>query len=535
MDSAPNVGTMHPVHVLPANVQLAQSRRPLLLVTSLATALILLRSFVWVFFEQSFFDSDQAVIGLMAKHLAEGRAFPLFFYGQHYMLGVESWLVAPVFLLAGASIATLKLPLLMLNVVIAAVLLWLLVRKAHLQPFESLIIILFFVVPTPLVAARLLEAQGSNIEPLLYVLVLWLFRAHPIAFGLLAGLAFLHREFAAYAVAAVVLLDMVTGRAFSRERVRDYTTAWGMFALVVFVVSALKMRAADLLGPGTAGMIDEGGFDAHMASWGQFVCWPPTELVTNLRWLGHENLGTIFNWRPDLLGPENWTRTPAGHAWMWIPMLAMVGVAGAEVFRRRREIRNWELGAFLMLVAVQSAFAYAVLGCHVRDGALIRYTLLTLFFPIGLLALFAGTQASRWSRAFVFGCVGIWVVCSAADNGRFLAAYLHRPPPSPARDLADFLESQGVRYARGTYWVAYQLDFLTQERITVSSLDKVRVEEYQKVADAHDQQTVHILPNPGWPNHNCEVGVTYRLWCLQYLDRASHVAPQHAQQQPLDK
>ena len=35
--------------------------------------------------EQSFFDSDQAIVGLMAKHLSELRAFPVFFYGQTYM------------------------------------------------------------------------------------------------------------------------------------------------------------------------------------------------------------------------------------------------------------------------------------------------------------------------------------------------------------------------------------------------------------------------------------------------------------------
>jgi hypothetical protein len=405
------------------------------------------------------------------------------------------------------------------------------VRQQYLGVVVALIITLFFVMPPPLVSARLLEAQGSNIEPLLYVLALWLLRGHPVAFGLLAGFAFLHREFAAYAVAGVLLLDVLTGRAFSRERLRDYTTAWGMCALVIFGVSALKMRSADLLGPGTAGMIEEGGFDAQMASWGQFVCWPPTELGANLAWLKNENLGTIFNWKRDLLGPENWTRTPAGHPWMWAPLLLMIGVAATEVVRRRKDLaRQWEFGVFLMAVGLQAAFAYAVLGCHVRDGALIRYTLLTLFFPIGLLALFATTKAPVWSRAVVFGIVVLWAAGSALDNGRFLAAYLHRPPPSPARDLADFLQSQGVRYARGTYWVAYQLDFLTAERITVSSLDKVRVQEYQKIADDHDQQTVHILPNNGWPGRPCDVGVTYRLWCLQYLDRARNIAPQHAGQ-----
>jgi hypothetical protein len=46
----------------------------------------------------------------------------------------------------------------------------------------------------------------------------------------------------------VVLIDVLTGRAFRRERLREYALSWGMFALVAVIVSVLKTRA-DLLGP----------------------------------------------------------------------------------------------------------------------------------------------------------------------------------------------------------------------------------------------------------------------------------------------
>src|SRR5262249_26057267 len=155
-------------------------------------------------YEQSFFDSDQAVVGLMAKHLAEARAFPLFFYGQHYMLGVEAWLAAPLFKVAGASVLTLKLPLLVMNVAIAGLLLWVLVRSVNLTRIEALVAASFFLIPPPLVAARLVEAQGANIEPFLYVLLLWLLRDRMVPFGLVAGFGFFHREFTVYAIAGVV-------------------------------------------------------------------------------------------------------------------------------------------------------------------------------------------------------------------------------------------------------------------------------------------------------------------------------------------
>ena len=33
-------------------------------------------------------DGDECILGLMAKHLAQGREFPIFFYGQRYGLAV---------------------------------------------------------------------------------------------------------------------------------------------------------------------------------------------------------------------------------------------------------------------------------------------------------------------------------------------------------------------------------------------------------------------------------------------------------------
>jgi hypothetical protein len=58
-------------------------------------------------------DGDESVLGLMAKHMAEGREFPIFFYGQHYALAtVEAGAGALGFLIAGVSAVSLKLAML---------------------------------------------------------------------------------------------------------------------------------------------------------------------------------------------------------------------------------------------------------------------------------------------------------------------------------------------------------------------------------------------------------------------------------------
>jgi hypothetical protein len=139
---------------------------------ALIVAVVLFRASIFVFWERSHFDSDQAITGLMAKHLAEGRAFPVFWYGQSHMLAVESWLAAPLFLAFGTSVAALKLPLLAMNLAIAVLLFRGFVREVGLRPLVAVIPTLFFALPAAGTAARLVEANGGNVEPFLYGLLI---------------------------------------------------------------------------------------------------------------------------------------------------------------------------------------------------------------------------------------------------------------------------------------------------------------------------------------------------------------------------
>lgn len=54
-------------------------------------------------------DSDEAITGLMAKHILEGRSIPVFFYGQHYIGPFEALVTSFFFKIFGISAETLKL------------------------------------------------------------------------------------------------------------------------------------------------------------------------------------------------------------------------------------------------------------------------------------------------------------------------------------------------------------------------------------------------------------------------------------------
>ena len=75
-------------------------------------------------------NSDEATSGLVALHIAQGREFPLFFYGQYYMGALESYLAAPLFLLAGPSTLALRVPNLLLYAAFLA-LMWHLARRLY--------------------------------------------------------------------------------------------------------------------------------------------------------------------------------------------------------------------------------------------------------------------------------------------------------------------------------------------------------------------------------------------------------------------
>ena len=59
---------------------------------------------------QTHVHSDEAIIGLMGKHILEGRYFPFYMYGQAYNAGAawEAYLAAIAFAFFGVSVISLK-------------------------------------------------------------------------------------------------------------------------------------------------------------------------------------------------------------------------------------------------------------------------------------------------------------------------------------------------------------------------------------------------------------------------------------------
>jgi hypothetical protein len=448
---------------------------------------VLLRSFVYLRYEQLAFDSDQAVTGLMAKHLIEGRALPLFFYGQTYMLAVEAWAAAPVVLLLGTTVTALRLSLLAWNIAFAWMVLLALHRDNHLSPWQSLAPASFFLLVPASAAPQLMWAQGAIVEPYVFVAGLWLLRRRPMWFGALLAIGFRNREFVAYAVPALIVVELCSGE-MSRARGRDWLFAAVVFAAVWQLVEALK-PFADLMGPGTRG---------------QATAFAGTQLenLVDRFDFGYRALPERFvRLGPDILkwfsgaGQVDSALPLPDRAWLAVAAGVFLVLAAARVMflilRLEPDVRGGHTWGSLVAARVRSAnFAlyltivgelailFFIAGKPVLHGYS-RYVLLGILFPLGLTASLLVLEPVRFVRRGATALIVLWALLSARDHLAVAAAYSRAPEANSARMVADRLVADGVHVARAGYWRAYVITFLSGERVHVASEELPRIQLYQ--------------------------------------------------------
>ena len=460
--------------------------------------LVIARSVTFTLFEHAHFDSDQAIVGLMAKHLSEGRAFPLFFYGQPYMLAVEAWLAVPFFWIAGPTVAALRALLIVMNLGVVSMLIIGLHRWGGLRPWLALVATLFFVLPSPRTASEILEAQGGNIEPFVWILVLWLVRDRPFWFGSLLAIGFLNREFAIYAVPVLMAGQLWSRQLFQKDTVR----AW-LFSLVAFLavwqgVQALAPLSSPM-GPGThysaaasgGSQLDNLSRRAHLELAGV-----PARAVNVLT----SGVGGLLNVRrrADVVEGRAW----AGYV-LAIAFLAAI-VRVLTMLLRRSSRPAAPFAWYLLGVGVVAALAFAV----TRPGDVTeRYILLALFIPVGVTALWLSMEPDRIVRGIVVGLVAGCALLNGLDHWTRFNSYRAGNVPNPIRELGIALEARGISIAEAPYWRAYKLTFMTGERVRVASIDVARITEYQTLAQSAGDALVRISEDP------CEggekVGVFY--------------------------
>jgi hypothetical protein len=81
----------------------------------------------------------------------------------NYLLGVQSWIIAPCFWVFRPSVVVMRLPLIALNAAVGVGLLVTFTSRLGIRPALAFLATLPFLVPTPAGAGHLLETAGASI------------------------------------------------------------------------------------------------------------------------------------------------------------------------------------------------------------------------------------------------------------------------------------------------------------------------------------------------------------------------------------
>jgi hypothetical protein len=495
-------------------------RLPVALTILAAALFAAIRGLPFILWPHSAFDADQAIVGLMAKHVAEGRALPLFYYGQPYMLAVQAWLAAPLFVLAGASITMLKLPLLAINAGAAALLVWVLTRDVKLRPLHAFAASGFFILCTPVVGAQLVAAMGGSVEPFLYVLLIWITRHRPVVCGAVAALGFLHREFSIYGLGALFFIDALYGY----RQWRRHAVKWAILA-AAFLVCLQVVRVArpygDTFGPELPRLEMPESAPTYYAITTRLACAAPGEVWANTEWLLTDNLPTLLGVtaRPRNLYYAG-AATPARPLVLVAILLAVVFamLRMAVLYSRERQAPP-AFTVFLLAIAVQSCLFY-VSSCDVRGPMLIRYTLLALLAPVAVAAAYLVVEPKWLLRRAAVASLLALMVWHGTGYVVLAAEYASNPPRSPQANVGALLESRGIRYARASYWDAHYINFVTNERVIVAPGLPQRILTYESLV-ARADRVMYIERNPC---PNAEVVEGYWLCMDEDPNRSAGVA-----------
>ena len=483
--------------MLESNTAAPRLTRERWIVAFLLTLVVIGRSAVFVFWPQSHFDSDQAVTGLMAKHLAELRAFPVFWYGQSYMLGVEAWLAAPVFLALGATVTALKLPLLAINIAIVLLLARLFERDVGLRPVLAGFAALFFALTPPITTALLLTANGGNVEPGLYVLLLWCLRDKPVPAGLVLGIGFLNREFTIYGLLALVVIDVIRRSLFTRSLLQRYAIVLATVA-GVWLLAQVARHYSSAAGPGTsiADLYSLSASNNIVEVLGR-ACVNAATFTTGLRKLFGEHYPHLFGTlRTPLVdvGVESSVvqGNPIVTPVLGLAALFMVVRIASRLIAERRWREEYNACAYLVLVGLFSTAGYVIGRCGEVDFYTMRYELLSVIGLCGVAAWYLSIERSISVRTIWMALAAIVLTTSAVPHVRLLAEYFRTPPTAAKQILIEQLDARGIHYGYSDFWVAYYVTFMTQERIQIAADDAVRIRTYNRIVDAHRSEAVRI-------------------------------------------
>lgn len=409
------------------------------------------------------FESDEAVVGLMGRHILEG-ARPTFYYGQAYMGSLDAWLVAFSFALLGETVLAIRVVQVLLFLV-HVYLTYVLARMWSSEHRVAVLSALLVALPPVLLTLYTTASLGGYGETLvigdLLLLVGWYVVSRYRSglgwwaiLGLLAGVGF-------WTLGLVVVYLLPLGVLLLwRYRAR----AWKGFliALLLFAVGVSPWLA----------------YNAQHSWVGVRTLYDPAaerDPMSPVVPIGQRLAGLLLIGLPGLVG----VRLPWLKEWLPLAMVPLVvgfyGVVAWHAFSQARR-RAWG-GAYRLLWGLGVTTIVLLVFSRFGSDPTGRY-LLPLYTPLCIFsaaAIAAAGRAWRWATPVLVSAVvalNLWSTWVTGTSVQGLTPQ-YDPRLQYGNDydeaLIAFLESSDGSRGYSTYWIAYKTAFLSQERVILDA------------------------------------------------------------------
>jgi 4-amino-4-deoxy-L-arabinose transferase-like glycosyltransferase len=433
-------------------------------------------------------DGDEAVVGLMARHIAFLGERPVFYWGQAYLGSLEAFTAAPLFRVFDSSTFVLKLVPTAYSLGFLA--LSALLAREIFGVGVGLAAAAYLAIPPAMWAVWSTKARGGYAELLFLGEALLLVtlalaktpnRRLAMLWGLLAGLAFW-----THLLAVVYLVPTVLYLALSRDRWSAARAGMlvlgvliGMLPLLIDNVSNGFRTVAALLQPPDL-PVD-----------------PPAQFVRFFRVGVPVLVGLGQPTTSQTLFDADWLQRPAGHvvvAVFAVALLTAVIVSWLPAVRRvvAHGACNASAPALLVFLAVvvPPVVALTRFGFFVSEP---RYAL-PLYSTVPLLAGALWRLPWRGLRWPIVGLVLAFNVFSLLSSD----PRLWRPEDTPdstaatRAELVQYLVPQDRHQMYTDYWIGYPIMFETRETVLAYVISG-GFNRYVPPAD-----NVQRTPNPAW-------------------------------------
>lgn len=411
------------------------------------------------------FHSDEAIVGLMARHFNQTGSISTFFYGQEYMGSLDPALVSIAFRLFGENVDGIRFVQTVLYLISICLIVWLAWRLApgdrSYRASAAVVSGLLYAVPTPLVATYTTVSLGGYGEMLVFGLALLLLIPRhnerivrrALLSGLIAGLGWWTNSLIVMFILPAAIAWLIT---LSRRPPRLITTAIGL-ALFGFTIGAFPWIAENLRTGGASLSFLSGGFGSV-----SFV-----DKVIGYLALGLPAvIGVRYPWS---------TRTPGLFGFEIFTILIVMLVVGGYITMIAHRVRNGKvdpptLAVIIMPIIFTVVFLLSGFGIDSTG----RYLLPLSPLFVLLVGQFSGRIGYVGIPITLVPCVlpvGWLMLITVVGNPLTPQFDPHTDIPNRGDDqLIAFLDEIDATRGFSTYWVTYRFAFLTGERIQLAPL-----------------------------------------------------------------